>query len=101
MFKRLSGLARSLCLPAVALLASFSSSSMAAPATSLDNFKLTILTENYPPFNMSIADKNFARDNQIDGIATDIVREMMKRAKVEYTMTLRFPWSKVYDLASK
>ncbi|WP_067517544.1 substrate-binding periplasmic protein [Endozoicomonas ascidiicola] len=99
MFKRLTGLARPLCLSALAFMASFSSTAMAASATSLDNFKLTILTENYPPFNMSVADKNFARDNQIDGISTDIVREMMSRAKIDYTMTLRFPWSKVYDLA--
>ncbi|WP_281645295.1 ABC transporter substrate-binding protein [Parendozoicomonas sp. Alg238-R29] len=62
------------------------------------NDRLTLLTESYPPFNMSIDDRNFARGDGVDGISTDIVREMMRRAGVEYTLTLRFPWSKVYNL---
>ena len=61
--------------------------------------KLILLTENYPPFNMSIEEKNFARGDSIDGISADIVKELMSRADVEYTMTLRFPWSRVYGLA--
>ena len=31
--------------------------------------KLYLLTENYPPFNMSIEDKNFARESGIDGVS--------------------------------
>ncbi len=61
-------------------------------------FKLMLLTENYPPFNMSIEDKNFSRESGIDGISTDIVREMMKRSGIDYSMTLRFPWKRIYDL---
>lgn len=98
MFKRLSSFTRPLFLSALFLIAGFSTNDTMA-TTSLENLKLTVLTENYPPFNMSIADKNFARDAEIDGIATDIVREMLSRADVDYTMTLRFPWSKVYGLA--
>ncbi|MRI32742.1 amino acid ABC transporter substrate-binding protein [Endozoicomonas sp. OPT23] len=63
--------------------------------------KLTLLTENYPPFNMSIEDKNFARSSGIDGISADIVREMMKRAKINYSMTLRSPWSRIYNMTRK
>ena len=59
---------------------------------------MTLLTESYPPYNMSVNDKNYARGNDIDGIATDIIREVMKRAGMDYSMTLRFPWSKVYNL---
>lgn len=58
--------------------------------------KLHLLTENYPPYNMASNNKNFAREENIEGIATDIVREVFKRAGVDYSMTLRFPWSKIY-----
>lgn len=61
--------------------------------------KLILLTENYPPFNMSIEEKNFARGDSIDGISADIVRELMSRTGIDYTMTLRFPWARVYGLA--
>ena len=63
--------------------------------------KLFLLTENYPPFNMSIDDRNFARESGIDGVSTDIVREMMKRAQIKYSMTLRSPWNRIYDMTLK
>jgi polar amino acid transport system substrate-binding protein len=43
--------------------------------------------------------KNFAQDENINGIAVDIVREMFKRADVTYSLTLRFPWERIYKLA--
>lgn len=52
---------------------------------------MVVLTENFPPFNMAVDDKNFARDDGIDGISAEIVREMFKRAGIDYSMTLRFP----------
>ncbi|MBV4460810.1 ABC transporter substrate-binding protein [Pseudomonas sp. COR58] len=60
---------------------------------------LVLLTENFPPYNMAKNGKNFAQDENIDGIATDIVREMFKRAGLTYSLTLRFPWERVYKLA--
>ncbi|BCD85255.1 hypothetical protein PSm6_16620 [Pseudomonas solani] len=62
------------------------------------DYKVVLLTENFPPFNMAVDDKNFARDDGIDGISTDIVREMFKRAGIQYTLTLRFPWDRLYRL---
>ena len=61
-------------------------------------YKVMLLTENFPPFNMAVDDKNFARDDAIDGISTDIVREMFKRAGIDYTLTLRFPWDRIYKM---
>ncbi|GLX11933.1 hypothetical protein Pstr01_01720 [Pseudomonas straminea] len=61
------------------------------------DYKVVLQTENFPPFNMAEGDKNFARDAKIQGVSTTIVREMFKRAGIDYTMTLRFPWSRVYD----
>ncbi|WP_263147000.1 ABC transporter substrate-binding protein [Pseudomonas sp. RIT-PI-AD] len=61
-------------------------------------YKMVLLTENFPPFNMAVDDKNFARDDGIDGISADIVREMFKRAGIEYSLSLRFPWDRLYKL---
>ncbi|WP_165767280.1 substrate-binding periplasmic protein [Parendozoicomonas haliclonae] len=63
--------------------------------------RLTLLTENYPPFNMSVDDRNFARGIEVEGISTDIIREMVKRANIEATFTLRFPWSRIYNQTLK
>ena len=60
---------------------------------------MVLLTENFPPYNMAKNGKNFAQDENINGIATDIVREMFKRAEITYSLTLRFPWERVYKLA--
>ncbi|QBF24740.1 ABC transporter substrate-binding protein [Pseudomonas tructae] len=60
---------------------------------------LVLLTENFPPYNMAKNGKSFARDEGINGIATDIVREMFRRAEVPYSITLRFPWARSYQKA--
>lgn len=60
---------------------------------------LVLLTENFPPYNMARNGKNFAQDENITGIAVDIVREMFKRADIPYSLTLRFPWERIYKLA--
>ncbi len=61
------------------------------------NYKVHLLTENFPPYNMERNGKNFGKDENIEGIATDIVREMFRRADIDYTLTLRFPWERVYQ----
>ncbi|QSL94336.1 ABC transporter substrate-binding protein [Ectopseudomonas toyotomiensis] len=63
------------------------------------NYSVVLLTENFPPYNMAINGKNFAQEDNIDGIAVDVVREMFKRAGVKYSLTLRFPWDRIYKLA--
>ena len=60
---------------------------------------LVLLTANFPPYNMAKNGKNFAQGDNINGIATDIVREMFQRAGLTYSLTLRFPWERVYKLA--
>ena len=60
---------------------------------------LVLLTENFPPDNMAKNGKNFAQGENINGIATDIVHEMFQRAGLTYSLTLRFPWERVYKLA--
>lgn len=62
-----------------------------------DDYKMVLLTENFPPFNMAADGKNYAADQNISGINADIVREMFKRAGVGYSLTLRFPWERIYN----
>lgn len=63
------------------------------------NYTVVLLTENFPPYNMAINGKNFAQEDNVDGIAVDIVKEMFTRAGVKYNLTLRFPWDRIYKLA--
>ncbi len=63
------------------------------------DYSMVLLTENFPPYNMAANGKNFAREENIQGIAADVVREMFKRAQISYSMTLRFPWDRIYKLA--
>ncbi|MFZ3203316.1 MAG: transporter substrate-binding domain-containing protein [Pseudomonas sp.] len=60
------------------------------------DYRVVLLTENFPPFNMATNNKNFARDQNIQGLSADIVREMFKRAGIAYNLTLRFPWARIY-----
>jgi polar amino acid transport system substrate-binding protein len=59
---------------------------------------IALLTENFPPYNMADDGKNFATDEHVKGIAADLVREMFKRADIPYSLTLRFPWERIYKL---
>ena len=74
----------------------FISTAQAADSPDTD---IVLLTENFPPYNMAKNGKNFAQGENIDGIATDIVREIFKRTDITYSLTLRFPWERVYKLA--
>ncbi|WP_018150367.1 substrate-binding periplasmic protein [Leeia oryzae] len=52
---------------------------------------LSLLTEDYPPFN-------YAEPNgHISGISTEIVQQLMRDAKLPYTITL-LPWSRAISL---
>jgi len=64
-----------------------------------DDYKIVLLTENFPPFNMAADGKNYAADRNISGINAEIVREMFKRAGIAYSLTLRFPWERIYNQA--
>lgn len=81
-----------------ALLGSLLLSAWAAHAQLPADYKVVLLTENFPPFNMAVDDKNFARDDGIDGISAEVVREMFKRAGIDYNLSLRFPWDRLYRL---
>ena len=74
---------------------------LASTASAVDTSRspIVLLTENFPPYNMAKNGKNFAQNENIEGIAVDILRETFKRADISYSMTLRFPWERIYHLA--
>ncbi|EJL01918.1 MULTISPECIES: ABC transporter substrate-binding protein [Pseudomonas] len=81
------------------VLAFAGASLLLAGAARAADTSLVLLTENFPPYNMAKNGKNFAQDENIHGIAVDIVREIFKRADITYSLTLRFPWERIYKLA--
>ena len=83
----------------LACLASISLTLSAAHAQVPAGYSMVLLTENFPPYNMASNGKNFAQEEKINGIAADLVREMYRRAGIAYSMTLRFPWDRIYKLA--
>ncbi|KJH84878.1 MULTISPECIES: substrate-binding periplasmic protein [Pseudomonadaceae] len=60
------------------------------------NYKIILQTDNFPPFNMGPNHKSFARGDEVEGISTDTVREIFKRAGIAYSLTLRSPWDRIY-----
>jgi len=69
---------------------------VSAKAALPDDYEIVLLTENFPPFNMAADGKNYAADQNISGINAEIVREMFRRAGINYSLTLRFPWERIY-----
>ncbi len=53
---------------------------------------LVLLAEEYPPFNMSDA------KGKLVGISTDIVRELMQQAHIDYTLSVS-PWMRAVNAA--
>jgi polar amino acid transport system substrate-binding protein len=83
----------------LALISAVTLLSGAARADDSPAYSMVLLTENFPPYNMAADGKNFAQEANIKGIAAEVVRETFKRAGIGYSMTLRFPWERIYKLA--
>jgi polar amino acid transport system substrate-binding protein len=83
----------------LALISAVTLLSGAARANDSPVYSIVLLTENFPPYNMAADGKNFAQEANIKGIAAEVVRKTFKRAGIGYSMTLRFPWERIYKLA--
>lgn len=55
------------------------------------NEKVDVVTENWKPFN-------YEEDGSIKGTATEIVRAVLDRLNINYTITV-FPWARSYNMA--
>lgn len=54
---------------------------------------LTVLTEDFPPYN-------YIEDGKIIGITTEIIEEIFKRTKIDYNIEL-LPWTRAYKTTLK
>jgi len=80
-----------------ALFALLISAACAAQAELPANYQITLQTDSFPPFNMGPNSKGFARGDDVQGIDADTVRDIFRRAGIAYNLTLRGPWSRLYD----
>ncbi len=62
-------------------------------ATSVWAQTLTVVTEEYPPYNFQ--DPN---TKKITGMATEVVQEVLKRTKLDYKLDI-YPWARAYQMA--
>ena len=53
---------------------------------------LTVVTEEYPPYNYQGSDK------KISGMATEVVAEVLQRTKISYKLGI-YPWARAYQMA--
>lgn len=67
-------------------------SCLSLPLYAAEPLQLRLLTEDFPPFSM------LREDGQVDGLSSDIVREMMRRAGIAYRIEL-LPWVRAYNRA--
>ena len=70
---------------------------LAASPAVLAAERFYIFTENYPPYNATTTEQNFAHNAEdITGICTDMVKAMMSRLDYDFVMKMR-DWSLAYD----
>ncbi len=62
-------------------------------ATSACSETLTVVTEEYPPYNYQDS-----HTKKISGMATEVVEEVLKRAKITYKLGI-YPWARAYQMA--
>ncbi len=80
-----------------ALLALLVSAAFSVRAELPASYPITLQTDSFPPFNMGPNSKGFARGDDVQGIAADTVRDIFRRAGIAYNLTLRGPWSRLYE----
>jgi len=64
------------------------------PTYSSGSERITIVTENWPPFNYVNA------DGEVVGIATNVVKQVMAHANLDYEFKV-YAWSRAYKLAKE
>ncbi|OED44023.1 hypothetical protein ACH42_08595 [Endozoicomonas sp. (ex Bugula neritina AB1)] len=62
-----------------------------------ENFQL--MTENFPPLNMSSNGAAYARNDRVSGFATDIIRKVFKKTGHDVKFTLSRQWDDAYGKA--
>jgi len=60
---------------------------------SLQAQNITIVTEDYPPYN-------YLHDNKITGMSTEVVLAVVKEVNISYTHDI-YPWARAYQMAQR
>lgn len=58
-----------------------------------------LMTENFPPLNMSSNGASYARNDRVSGFATDIIRRLFEKTGHEVKFTLVSQWDEAYGTA--
>ncbi|WP_062269103.1 substrate-binding periplasmic protein [Endozoicomonas arenosclerae] len=58
-----------------------------------------LVTENFPPLNMTSNGTSYARNDRVSGFATDIMRNLFKENGYKVRFTLMSDWDKAYNTA--
>jgi len=66
---------------------------LCALLTSLQAQKITIVTEEYPPYN-------YLHENKITGMSAEVVLAVVKETKISYTHDI-YPWARAYQMAQR
>ncbi len=62
---------------------------------------LHLVTQDFPPLAMRVSGEPTGNpDDPLTGISVDIIRDMFKRAGMEYTLNI-YTWERAYDMALK
>ncbi|WDE07986.1 transporter substrate-binding domain-containing protein [Thalassomonas viridans] len=56
------------------------------------NEVITVVTEDWPPYSYLLP------NNEVSGIATSKVKQILEKANIEYTLSL-YPWGRSYEMA--
>ncbi len=73
-------------------------SSLSNPAIADDFY---MLTESFPPLNMSTTGKVIAKNRGVSGLATDIVRQLLDKTGHTASFEMMASWSEALELAAK
>lgn len=58
-----------------------------------------LVTENFPPLNMTNNGTSYARNDRVSGFTTDIMRKLFETAGHEVNFTLMSDWDEAYNSA--
>ncbi|MCX4025905.1 ABC transporter substrate-binding protein [Endozoicomonas sp. SM1973] len=58
-----------------------------------------LVTEPFPPLNMTITDSTYGRNQKVTGFATEIVREVFNRTSSDLEITLYASWDRGFNKA--
>jgi len=61
--------------------------------TTLQAQKITIVTEEYPPYN-------YLHENKITGMSSEVVLSVVKEVNIEYVHDI-YPWARAYQMAKR